>query len=94
MPSLPLFHRKAGDAKRQRAAAVQNLAEFSCRLAEAGHSFNECALMQIPPVQQIAGVSAGKRAGCCIPSPPEFPKLARMSGWPKCDSRFARVMAT
>ena len=24
---LPLFHRKAGDAKRQRAAAVQNLAE-------------------------------------------------------------------
>ena len=36
---LPLFHRKAGDAKRQRAAAVQNLAEFSDRASESGHSF-------------------------------------------------------
>jgi hypothetical protein len=26
---LPLFHHKAGDTKRQRAAAVQNLAESS-----------------------------------------------------------------
>ncbi|HEX7577852.1 MAG TPA: hypothetical protein VF430_07445 [Verrucomicrobiae bacterium] len=40
------------------------------------------------------GVSARRSDGCCIPSPPEFPKLARMSGRPKYDSRFARVMAT
>ena len=36
---LPIFHRKAGGAKRQRAAAVQNLAESSGRLSRHGHSF-------------------------------------------------------
>jgi len=37
---LPLSRRTPAVEKRQRAAAVQNLAEFSGGLAEPGHSFN------------------------------------------------------
>jgi hypothetical protein len=36
---LPLFHHKAGDTKRQRAAAVQNLAESSSGFQSAATRF-------------------------------------------------------
>ena len=43
--ALCRFRARRDFQKRQRAAAVQNLTEFSFRLTAAGHSFNEYALI-------------------------------------------------